>query len=230
VFSGYFNKKYFVLKTIKNIFHYFSTNLIALAIVVGILSFSWIPIVNRLQLKVDKSSVLYLKGTSNINSFQCTCTESFPTYNIGFKTVKDGRRILFTDAQIKIPTKKLDCQNRAINKDLFKALRADDFRYITIDILEAYQMDPCFLFESCDEWTNISVGASMKIAGVCQAINLDAQATKLAEDRYRILADYNLSMYDFNIDPPSALMGLIKVDHSITIYIDLTVEVLSPVE
>ena len=218
------------LKTVKNSASFIFASFVSLTLLATIFSFSSIPVTDRLQLKIDSSSVLYLKGSSNVNSFQCNCTEPFSNYNIEYRTMKDARTIRFSEAQIKIPTKKLDCRNKAINKDLFEALRADDFSYITINIHEAYQLDACYLFESCDEWTNISVDASIKITDVCQNVNFDVQAMKVGEDRYRLMTSHTLSMYDFNIDPPKALMGLVKVNPRITIYVDFTLEVLSSIE
>lgn len=219
--------KLYTLKKIKNSAFHFILILTILCLPVMMLSYSSNTAINRIQLSVDKSSVLSLKGTSNVNTFHCVCTENLPNYDIGIKKTKDRSSLFFFDARIKIPTKKLNCKNKAINHDLSKALNADEYPHITIEILEAYQLDACALSESCDEWTTISVDAIIGITDVCKSVNLTVQAMKLGPDRFRLVTSHTLSMLDFGIDPPNALMGLIKVNPHITIFADLTVEVLS---
>ena len=213
-------KKYVVLKLKKHASFCFW---ILLAIVNLLAIAATLP-GGKLYLKVDKSSRLYLEGSSNVNTFKCTCTEEFPDYSIHFDAGTDSRNFYLKQAVIQIPVKKMDCQNRAINKDLYKALRADEFPFITVDIRQAYQLEECFLSESCDQWTSLNVDASISIANECRAVDLEVQGKKTGEGRYHFLAAHSLSMCDFNIDPPVALMGLVKVDPLITIHFDLIVE------
>ena len=205
--------------------------LIGIAILsIAFLAFTTIPKTKTLRLRIDECSTLSLQGSSNINTFDCLCLNEFPIYEIDISTAVNFRQFQFADAQLNIPVGQFECGNKAIYKDLSKALRADEFPFISVDVREVFQTEKCLLFESCDKWTDLTINATINIAEVCKPVFLDVQAMKLGEDRFRFTSSHTLSMCDFNIDPPRALMGLIKVDPLISINFDLTVEVLSLAE
>jgi hypothetical protein len=70
---------------------------------------------------------------------------------------------------------------------------------------------------------DIANRAELKIslAGKANAYKLEYNSEQLNPDLYRVHLKSDFNMQDFGIDPPTALMGLIKVDKKISIEIDL---------
>ncbi|MFM8439542.1 MAG: hypothetical protein ACKOAX_13785, partial [Candidatus Kapaibacterium sp.] len=67
--------------------------------------------------------------------------------------------------------------------------------------------------------------ATLTITDVCKPIVMDVRGIRLSADRYRFVCSKNVRMTDFNVSPPTALFGLIKVNDDIRINLDITASV-----
>ena len=173
-----------------------------------------------------QGSQLYLEGNTNIHSFICNCDEvdAFPPLNLEMEIESSASQIYFDKAQLKIKTQNLDCGHRIMNKDLHECLRATDHPYISVDLKTARLLADVPKI-SKEYWTLVAGRARLTVAGVSKTVYLKATARKLKGNTYRFISKHTINMTDYNIVPPSAFMGTIKVHDQITINFDLLIAV-----
>ena len=176
---------------------------------------------NDTVVMIDPSSQLSLFGSSNINKFQCDCTDEFPRSTLKFNRGKNGTSATFSNAILSIRAGALDCGNKIMNKDLYKTLKGDEYPQIQIELLQVKQLND----SKPGAWSNQLVEAALTIAGVRKTIELSVRAQQTDPDRFRFVSDKNILMTEFGLIPPKALMGTIKVNDLIRIHMDLIVGV-----
>ncbi|MCB0606663.1 MAG: YceI family protein [Lewinellaceae bacterium] len=181
-------------------------------------------IYNRSYRILDESK-LFLEGTSNVNEFKCSCKEDFPVATFTFENSESNlTSVRFSDTRLTLKTRSLECGNRMMNKDLQKALKAETFPNIVIQLSEAnLRANTFFPDQVLAGWTPMTAQTYISIAGQTRKVRLDINVQKTGHDKYRFTASKELHMTDFGIDPPTALLGLVKVNDRITINLDLTV-------
>ncbi len=176
--------------------------------------------------RILQSSRIYVEGTSNVTSFTCTCTcvQSFPRLQFEMNVRENGYRAEFDESTLSIRTKALDCGNRGMNRDLYSALEADKYPAITLSLQEAALPTGAQL-ASGGGWAHINAHAKLTIAGVTRNIKLPVRASQTGPHSYRFISKRSIKLTDFNIEPPTAMLGLVKVDDEIEINFDLHITV-----
>lgn len=177
------------------------------------------------QFIVENTSKLYLLGSTNVNTFRCDCMEQFSTYSMKMTKTEGGQTVTFTDTKLRIPSSRFDCGNRIMNKDMFETLKGDKYPNIQIELLDAVQVGGKELDESSN-WTPMKATTAITIAGIRKVVKMDVQGKKIAQNRYQFKGNKGLNLSDYSLDPPSPMMGLVKVDDVITIHLDLAVKVI----
>ena len=175
------------------------------------------------EFRIDPSSEFRLEGVTNINRFSCECLESFPvdTYEIISSPLPYILKLNNTD--LHLPTEKLDCGRKGINNDLRKALKADAYPYIRIEV-ESIRLPDTPNGLPDDRWSVLPVKTHITIAGTRKPLHLSVRAKALGDHSYQLQSETKVAMSEFGIDPPRPLLGMIKVDDVITIHLDLKVK------
>lgn len=171
---------------------------------------------------IESGSKLSIEGTSNINSFECFCKDNIPPKTAKLQIV-NPTTIRFQNASLSLRTKALDCDNNKMNSDLCDALKADDYPNIIIQFHDALIVRGSL--DDAVSGADLRMQASMIITDVTKKVTLDVTAKKLGPGRYKFVCAKKLKMTDFNIDPPTALFGLIRVRDEITVNIDITARI-----
>lgn len=169
----------------------------------------------NVNFKIIKGSKLTISGTTNVKAkFNCECKENFylSKYQMSVVDNPDTAIISFKNASIVIPTKAFVCENDGMTEDMHKALKADEFPTIIFNVISA----------------NIPKGnikgatilADLVITGNSKKITIPLTVEEAGNSQYRFLGSKDILMTDFNITPPTAMLGLIKVKNNITINFD----------
>lgn len=178
----------------------------------------------NMHFQIEEESKLSIAGSSNVNKFVCDCAQTFSKSALNMRISEDGNVVSFDNVVLKIQTKKLDCKHRVMNQDMYKTLQADEHPYISIQLKSVENLPAAPLTEAAG-WTDLSAKVIMTIAGESREEMLKIKAMHLGNHRFRFRSDKKIEMTDFGIKPPTAMLGLIKVDNSITINMDLVVSV-----
>ncbi|MBV6429283.1 MAG: hypothetical protein KIPDCIKN_03834 [Haliscomenobacter sp.] len=175
---------------------------------------------------ITEQSKLSLSGTSNVNKFTCACNQKFSPLTIGATASSNRSQIAFEHTVLKLTTNKLDCGQKIMNKDMYRTLKADEYPYISIELKKA-QFPVGVTIDDCAEWVELDAETVITIAGNARRVPLKVKARNLSAGRFQFRSAQALKMTDFGIQPPTAMMGAIKVRDSITIQFDLIVAVSS---
>ncbi|MEZ5056726.1 MAG: YceI family protein [Saprospiraceae bacterium] len=172
---------------------------------------------------IDPSSKLYLAGSSNVVDFTCNCTQGFPDNEVYFQEDAAKKKWIFKGAELKIQSRKLDCGNKGMNRDMYNTLKADKYPTITIELLETTQPHDKSFMEG-NHWVGMDAKVAITIAGVRKIHNLAVESKKLSNTKFEFKSCQTLYMTDFGIEPPKPFMGMIKVKDEILIHMDLIIK------
>lgn len=191
----------------------------------GILLTGSIPLhtnVAKKRFQIEEGSRLYLKGTSNVNSFTCDCGERYAEQML--EVDRNGGHARFNNVHLLMKSKLFDCHNRKIDNDMQKALQADRYPHIKIALLDSRQQAKC-LDGGCKDWFDVQAKVNITITKVTKELTIAAQARMIGPDRFELRGEQALQMSAFGIDPPEAMFGMIKVHDWITFHFNLIVRV-----
>ncbi|PIQ61727.1 MAG: hypothetical protein COV99_08580 [Bacteroidetes bacterium CG12_big_fil_rev_8_21_14_0_65_60_17] len=153
---------------------------------------------------LSDSSRLAIHGTSTVNSFECEA--AFVT---GSGVLDGGSR---SSAHVEVRVPDLDCGKRRMNRDLKEALRSDEFPLISFNLQYA---------ERVDSLNTIQIVGTLSLAGASRDINVLLHAERRTDGSVRGWGRKHLRMTDFDVDPPTALFGVVKAHDDIEIVFNL---------
>jgi len=173
------------------------------------------------EYKILPQSKVFLSGTSNVNKFSCDCIHDFEHQVFKAESVSD-QELEFANTHIQLVVEYINCKNRKMDRDLQKALKAELFPTIKIE-LENIKAVP---FISTFSWNSIKAIVNITLAGEKRKYEIEVKATR-KDGKFLLTGNKTLNMTDFNIIPPQVLFGMIKVNDPITFHFDLHVELSS---
>ena len=174
--------------------------------------------------QIKPSSILEVNGKTNINSFCCASDEQFENKDLDYRYEASKSSISFQNTKFVLDIKKLDCGKRKINKDLFKALKVDEYPNIIIDLKYVLNLE-CFEPEVCDEWVQLEANTDITITCETNPVQIPILVKKVDTNSFKITGGTMLNLCDYDIKPPTAMMGLIKVKDAIEFNFELNVDV-----
>ena len=179
-------------------------------------------LIAQIEYVPQDSSRLWIAGQSNVNQFECESREHrgeaiiFQTTTITGDTVtvdEDATKIM-----LEIDVEGIECGRSRMNRDLRNALKADDYPNITFvfnDIVSVSNgtSDP--------NSVRLEVSGSLTVAGVTREVNVHLTGYTFDDNRVRATGSKEIRMTDFGVEPPTAMLGLVKADNELTVHFDL---------
>ncbi|MDZ7692194.1 MAG: YceI family protein [Balneolaceae bacterium] len=176
------------------------------------------------NIEIAPQGALWLEGSASVVDYRCYAQKlagngaientSQPTQNVqGDGDVK---------VRVTIPVKALECGKRKMNQDLYNALKAKKYPQISYELLEAELLNQSSHPDSVG-WMKIKTNGLLTIAGVTNKTSLVVEGQQIGDSRFRVKGIKPLNMHDFDIEPPTALMGLIKASEKLTVHFDVSV-------
>jgi YceI-like domain len=187
------------------------------------------------------ASQLVLEGSSNVAPWRCKGTTlegrmdvAAPLARINhlIDRIEDGNIVpLMANPatasfpqpafRLRVPVTALRCGNAKMERDLFRALRGDEFPSIDFRFTELvggvnHDIDAGRY--------HAKISGVLTLAGVSRTIRLDVEAQRIAPDTFRLRARLPMKMTDFRITPPTALFGAIKARDDLAVRFDLVLQ------
>lgn len=159
---------------------------------------------------VAPESHLWIEGSSTVNRFMCEAGQ------ISGEASLNGSQ---TDAFVVVQVETFDCGKSRMNRDFYDALKSDEHPRIV------FELDDARLSAPEDEVYEVVVTGRLTIAGVTRSVSLVAEGRGNGDNGYRLTGRLPLSMTDFNVEPPTALAGLIKAHERIVVGFDLVADI-----
>ncbi|OWY19208.1 YceI family protein [Sphingobacteriales bacterium UPWRP_1] len=179
---------------------------------------------------IERTSELKLKGTTNINAFSCKCKEQFPVQQFTIQSKAAKGKLEFNATYLYVPIAALDCGNKKMNTDMQRALNANSFPKIKIELLKAEEEPHCPAYVHCNDndnngWTPVKIQAKISMNGHTRECEIHVNSKKEGNSKLYFKGAKRLKMSDFNVTPPEVFFGTVKVNDSVEIVFDLLVNI-----
>jgi hypothetical protein len=169
----------------------------------------------RVRLVLRAGSTLRLDGDSNLRRWSCRAEELIPELTL-FRADPSQPPIRVEEATMRVPVARIECGIGKMNENLRDALRADAHPEITFEVTRARVHDGV-------SRGNVTVTAHgrLTVAGVTKELDLDVTGLDTGDGALRLTSEVRILMTDFGVEPPTAMLGLLKTRNEVTIRFDL---------
>jgi polyisoprenoid-binding protein YceI len=177
---------------------------------------------------VLKTARLSLDGKSTLHAFQSATTmvEVRSALGPALGSDRDWPAVLRPEAvksfEVRIPVKSLKSDKDGLDKNMYKALKADQHPAITFQV-RRYEVGAIG-----DGLVSIKVAGVLSVAGVERETELTLQ-TRATEEGLSVTGEKELLMTDFGINPPKFMLGTLKTDNRVVIRFSLVLGLTKPV-
>lgn len=172
------------------------------------------------------SSTFTIYGTTNVNAFECNLVQNTPFKPIVVQSRSTDHDINFEGLTMAYPIKDFDCGLEAMSDDLKLTLKSKEFPelYLTINSIHIKQ-------ESQEiEKLKVISSVTIKIAGISRTTTIEeGMVINHSEDALTLSGKQQMTMKDFNIEPPTKFFGMVKVNNDLSVgfTIDMLVKTLN---
>lgn len=170
---------------------------------------------------IAEGSTLYITGRSNLNEFSCLSKHDISNKNLFINYDRRAQHINITNAILELEVTQFDCGRSPINRDFRNTLKADQYPFIQLQLNEVLYGEINGESNSETRLDPRQADISIQIAGVTIREIVDIVVTDPQEEIVAVQGQKRLRITDFNLTPPTAMFGLIKVEDELDIVFDL---------
>jgi len=173
---------------------------------------------------VEQESKLWIEGSSTVNDIHCMAGSIVAYANVGrteLETTEQLTQDTNGEVNIEVPVWDFDCGRRRMNRDFYSALKAEDHPSINFEYYSSRlitNLEPgCHPFQ-------LEVEGKLTVAGYGKEMTVMVDIEPCEANRFRLTGSKVINMLDFGIEPPSAMLGLIKAHEELEVFFSLTAE------
>ncbi|WP_448697553.1 YceI family protein [Mucilaginibacter sp. AW1-3] len=190
-------------------------NLKTLAVIFFIGAFSVNAASAQSQYKLSPSAdnIVKILGSSNVHDW--TMTAQNPVCEADFTTAPGEVPKALRSFSFTVNSKSLKSEHSSMDDRTYKTIKADTYPQITFKLTGA-----TIATTAKDKFT-INAAGTLTIAGVSKAISLQVNGEVKSDNSITCTGSQKLKLTDFKIDPPSFMLGAMKVKDDLTIQYNL---------
>jgi len=159
----------------------------------------------------SKLSTMTIFGTTNIHNFK-----SNVQLIKGELTVNSAKKV--QSLNVEIPVRSIKSGEKLMDNKTYEAFKESKFPTISFSIIDVAAL------QIYGDDINVTVDGNLTIAGVTKRISIKATGKNSRPGVYTFKGSVALKMTDFNMKPPTAMLGVMKVGNAITLNYDVTFE------
>jgi polyisoprenoid-binding protein YceI len=160
------------------------------------------------SLSIQPQSRVWVEGTSTVRGYRCESTSITGTAQASSAELADLASI--PRAEVTIPVASLDCKNGTMNGHMRKALKAEQNPTIRLRATGV----------QVSSAGAAKISGDLTIAGQTRPVSIDGTAAS-EDGKVRVRGSKRLVMTEFGVQPPSLMMGTMKVAAPVTIGFDV---------
>lgn len=160
------------------------------------------PLLSQTVLEFDDKSTMSISGTSTLHNWHSEVETIKARVEVN---IQNGKLLSFEKMLINVPVTSIKSGKNAMDKNTYEALKSDNHPLIKFQLTSAEITE-----------TNITAEGKLAVAGIVRNVTLKAQYV-LSASTFTIKGDYEIDMNDYEIDPPTALMGTITTGKDVTV-------------
>jgi len=185
---------------------------------ISILLFMLSPIVimaqTPYQLAAAKNNTIKVEGTSNVHDWTMTAKDVESVGTFKFNTRNELTDI--SSLKFSVVAKSLKSEKTSMDGRTYKSMKADQFPKVT------YQLTAATVTIIQDNKYAIQTTGLLTIAGKTQTISMKVMALVNSDRSISCHGTQKLKLTDYGIEPPSFMLGAMKVGNDLVIKFDLT--------
>lgn len=157
---------------------------------------------------IAPSSRLWIEGESNFKSWSCEAREASASADPFGSS-------LVPVLELQVPIKSFHCNEDPLDGKLREALKADRFPSIGFSMESAERLPGKAL--------RVRITGSLSLAGQTGTVSFIAEVTSAAQGAFVARGNIPLLMSSYDVEPPSALLGLIKASDRVVVRFEVRV-------
>lgn len=180
-----------------------------LIITVGLLLFQINPL--RAQSFKVKSYKMTVQGTSSLHDWESAVEKAECK---GFYVMSNKSLMDVKDVVVKIPVTSIkSTKGKIMDNKTYDAFNYEKYPNIVF-ALSAQKIN--------EKNSTIDLTGNLAMAGTTKSINLTVNYKILPNGELQIIGSKKIAMTDFGMEPPTAMMGTIKVGNDVSVYFEIT--------
>jgi len=164
---------------------------------------------------VDKSSVLRVKGQSNINHFTCDIAAYDGSDTLYIVSNGSGGSVKL-NGSLQVAVSQFNCHNKLITNDLRKTLKAKEFPFIKVRFLSLERAPK--LNSVCEE---IKGWVEVELAGEKKVMQIPFEFGSNGSTVTTMNGEKIFCFTDFKLSPPAKMAGSIKIKDEFNVHFQL---------
>jgi polyisoprenoid-binding protein YceI len=167
------------------------------------------------KLSGSKENQLKVSGKSNVHDWAMTANN--PTCEAEFSnpTGTDNIPKNLTSLSFSVNSKSLKSEHSSMDNRTYKVIKADDYPKIT------FKMSSAVISPVAKGKFSIKTIGVLNIAGVAKTINMQVNGIVNADQSITCSGTQKLKLTDYSIQPPSFMLGAMKVGDELSIAFNL---------
>lgn len=163
------------------------------------------------KLNGSKDNVVKIAGKSNVHDWTMTAQNPVCDANFGAISGESGVPKNLTALNFSVKAKSLKSESESMNNRTYKAIKADAYPEIDFKLREATVVPL--------QKNKFAVNATgtLTIAGVSKVITLQVSGEVRADNTILCTGQEKIKLTDYGIQPPSFMLGAMKVGNDLTI-------------
>ena len=164
---------------------------------------------NKSRFVFTNEPSVFIDGTSTVHDWTCDVKKYTGSFSSGAKGATTPLAI--ESGTFSVAIDDIDCGKGAMNSKMKDALGGNKATNVMF-VLTSAKLVPTTGAAFSAELTG-----ALKMAGVTKPIVLIATGQTLADNQVQIEGSVDVVMSDFDIDPPTAMLGMLKTGDKVTI-------------
>lgn len=115
-----------------------------------------------------------------------------------------------------MPVSEIDSDSRRLNNNIHDYLKIDDYPNLSFELIQITDIS------EDGSGYQITADGNLTVAGVERTVTLTADAIVNGDGSIQIKGSYDTLMTEFDIDPPTAMLGSIRAEDEVEIVFDVT--------
>lgn len=186
---------------------------LAIILMLGITGTGYAQAIYKIQ--DNKNVSMKLLGTSTLHDWEMDATRATGEAQFVFSTGNESELTEIKSLTFSLVVKDLKSDNKGLDKNAYKALKTDTYKNIKYKLSSAK-------FSPEKGGYLLKTQGKLTVAGVTKDIVMDIHLVVNKNNTVSCKGSYQLKMTDYNVEPPSFMLGAMTTGNATTLNFDVT--------
>lgn len=162
---------------------------------------------------LDKST-MQIEGTSTLHDWTADVEKINSEINFDVASLEgETKSSPVKSLSLTIPVESIESGKGKMNRKMYDALKEKDNPNILFELNNAELAEA----DSAMTEMELNVTGDLTIAGTSKEVSFPVSGEKQSDGSFKFTGEYEMNMEDYEVDPPSAMLGTIKAGEMVTI-------------